>query len=162
VTASGSLGAILNDIESVFKCLASRPVHPETMCTNMDSPNLFSLLQNTTTLREILSHEVFVGAGFISLCEEVKAAEDKCLELSLSVTHSTENERMLVAGMQFMLAKQERLDRMLVQRLWERGHSASNLGVPTSNLGDHDDPDVMDVSRDIPSLELFITKRYWK
>jgi hypothetical protein len=92
VTACGSLGAILNNIESVFKCLVSRPVDPRTMCIDTASHNLFMLLKNTTTLHEILSHDVFAGAEFISLCEDVKAAEDRCFDLSLSATHSNENE----------------------------------------------------------------------
>jgi hypothetical protein len=112
-TASGTLAAILNDIESVFKCLASRPVHWETDQIMVGSQNIFGLMRNTTTLQEILSHEVFASAEFTSFCQEVMAAEDRSLELRLTVAHSTEKERLLAAGMQRLLAAQDRIERVL-------------------------------------------------
>jgi hypothetical protein len=58
--------------------------------------------------------------------------------------------RVLAAGMQCMLSKQDRLDKMFVEH-----------GLSTNNAGFQADLHDMDVSQECRALQPFFTNKYW-
>jgi hypothetical protein len=103
------LGWILNDIHSVFRCLASRPVNPKSRLLECASGSLFELLKDSVTLHDVLSHDVFKSPLFTKLCGQVKAAEDRSANGILQTHQSSEEYWHLAHGLNLVLARTEML-----------------------------------------------------
>jgi hypothetical protein len=134
-TTCGTLGSILNDIRSVFRCLASRPVNPKSRLLESASGTLFDLLKDSVTLRDVLSHEVFKSPLFKDLCDQVKAAEDRNTTRILQAHQTSEENRYLAQGLNQVLARTE----MLVA--WSEDHGRRNFSMTsTTHLNTDEQP----------------------
>jgi hypothetical protein len=109
-TTCGTLGSILNDTRSVFRCLASCPVNPKSRrLLESAYGTLFDLLKDSVTLRDVLSHEVFKSPLFKDLCDQVKAVEDRNATRILQAHQTSDEYQYLAQGLNQVLARTEML-----------------------------------------------------
>jgi hypothetical protein len=108
-TMCGTLGSILNDICSVFRCLASCPVNLKSHLLKSASGTLFELLKDSVTLCDVLSHDAFKTPLFNKLCDQVKAAEDRSATGLLQAHQSSKEYQHLAQGLNLVLARTEML-----------------------------------------------------